>query len=564
MCHATPIPTTITLLLVAASHAWPTYYGVAMCPYSNASGKHVWKGVSTLTGSCPAAPFAEAPQSIILGTQHVQRVSPSSGIYILSFLRKSTITRASVTFSITDAEGKSIARKTVTLGDTAASLPSVNSRHLLKGSSGGGVSWSGRSATRVTRSWNYRSSPSHVVGRVSSGRSYGYTSSSLCARYPGGVTTTSYGYTGHNAVSRGSRAYWIMPLHHHSHHHSRHTYDHCAANNAPISCNAEFTQACETTVSGLNTDTSAQDSQTKCPVTVGSALTRDDLMDSAFSLDGVKLPLNVTIWHISSTGGAMAKYDIPILLSLSEVDVNQSSLLPCWIILVIVVGFCTVCCCCCWCRECNKVAPPSNLSGSLCSKVTCPNGHPLVCMGHQDCGWACDNLKEPDGCLRGCTGFYQSASWIDYRCNECEYDLCDLCVERALQKLECNQSEPHIAIPMEHANATTIKKLPSAATIAIPTEHAKATTIQKLPSAATIAIPTEHANAATITQRPENKGMIIQRLPSEVIIHTNTAGEQEEVHIAIPVELPVPTAAIVDTRSTGEQGCIKQRLYKCE
>lgn len=197
-------------------------------------------------------------------------------------------------------------------------------------------------------------------------------------------------------MSRGSRANWIMPLSHHSHHHSQQTYEHCAANNAPNSCNAEFTQACNTTVSGLNTYTPVRKSQTTCTVTVGSSLTRDDLMNSAFSLEGVKLPLNVTIWDISSTGGAMAKYDIPVLLSLSEVNVDLSSEFPIWAFLVILGCLSCLCCMCiCICCECREDA-----DRRAAPKVTCPNGHPLVYMGYTKTGWVCLNARM--GCAQSC------------------------------------------------------------------------------------------------------------------------------------------------------------------
>lgn len=61
---------------------------------------------------------------------------------------------------------------------------------------------------------------------------------------------------------------------------------------------------------------------------------------------------------------------------------------------------------------------------------TCLNGHALEDVGTNDNGWACDGRNSERGCARGCTGFYQSASWGRWRCSSCDYDLCDMCYAR--------------------------------------------------------------------------------------------------------------------------------------
>ena len=59
----------------------------------------------------------------------------------------------------------------------------------------------------------------------------------------------------------------------------------------------------------------------------------------------------------------------------------------------------------------------------------CPNGHALVSLGtSRDNGWACDGRATPGGCKRGCTDFRQSAGWPRFRCERCDWDLCDKCV----------------------------------------------------------------------------------------------------------------------------------------
>ena len=60
--------------------------------------------------------------------------------------------------------------------------------------------------------------------------------------------------------------------------------------------------------------------------------------------------------------------------------------------------------------------------------IRCPKGHVLKCLGKRNNGWACDARKEPGGCKHGPHGFYQSSNWIDWRCHQCDYDLCGLCV----------------------------------------------------------------------------------------------------------------------------------------
>eukprot|EP00961_Rhodomonas_salina_P226950 3068235-Rhodomonas_salina.2 len=57
----------------------------------------------------------------------------------------------------------------------------------------------------------------------------------------------------------------------------------------------------------------------------------------------------------------------------------------------------------------------------------CVNGHELVYKGRRPSGWACDRRRAEAGCMRGCTGFYESGDWDNYRCDRCDWDLCDLC-----------------------------------------------------------------------------------------------------------------------------------------
>ena len=64
--------------------------------------------------------------------------------------------------------------------------------------------------------------------------------------------------------------------------------------------------------------------------------------------------------------------------------------------------------------------------------IKCPRGHALEDRGNKENnGWACDGRSQPGGCVRGCTGFRQSAGWGRFRCNSCDFDLCDRCYARS-------------------------------------------------------------------------------------------------------------------------------------
>lgn len=65
----------------------------------------------------------------------------------------------------------------------------------------------------------------------------------------------------------------------------------------------------------------------------------------------------------------------------------------------------------------------------------CTRGHPLVALGtSKDKGWGCDNASTKEGCLRE-----NKTQGVDrYRCEDCDYDLCDLCYQKHIgHVLEC-------------------------------------------------------------------------------------------------------------------------------
>ena len=60
----------------------------------------------------------------------------------------------------------------------------------------------------------------------------------------------------------------------------------------------------------------------------------------------------------------------------------------------------------------------------------CDGSHPLEVLGtSQDNGWSCSGMNFPGGCKKGCTGFRQSTGWDRWRCTQCDFDLCDQCLE---------------------------------------------------------------------------------------------------------------------------------------
>lgn len=60
--------------------------------------------------------------------------------------------------------------------------------------------------------------------------------------------------------------------------------------------------------------------------------------------------------------------------------------------------------------------------------VSC-HGHALV-QNFNDNGWACDGRLLAGGCIQECTDFNQTAGWRRYRCNACDFDLCEGCVQK--------------------------------------------------------------------------------------------------------------------------------------
>jgi len=73
-------------------------------------------------------------------------------------------------------------------------------------------------------------------------------------------------------------------------------------------------------------------------------------------------------------------------------------------------------------------ATTSRASSQEVRVITCPAGHRLVALGLSESnGWGCDGRNMPGGCKAGTTGYYQCDHLKKFRCNECDFDLCEPC-----------------------------------------------------------------------------------------------------------------------------------------
>ena len=78
---------------------------------------------------------------------------------------------------------------------------------------------------------------------------------------------------------------------------------------------------------------------------------------------------------------------------------------------------------------------------------TCPKGHALRALPPSGSGWSCSGMDLPGGCLSGITGFCQTSGMGQFRCEPCDYDLCDACCRREDDELE--DDDAHLTRPPE-------------------------------------------------------------------------------------------------------------------
>lgn len=67
------------------------------------------------------------------------------------------------------------------------------------------------------------------------------------------------------------------------------------------------------------------------------------------------------------------------------------------------------------------------------TNVHCPKQHPLRALRlSRDNGWVCDGAKGGRRCARGMLKTFQSRGVERFRCDECDFDMCDMCLLREM------------------------------------------------------------------------------------------------------------------------------------
>ena len=88
--------------------------------------------------------------------------------------------------------------------------------------------------------------------------------------------------------------------------------------------------------------------------------------------------------------------------------------------------------------------------------VKCPHNHSLIPVGTTEGGeWNCDGRSLPNRCVRGITEWDDTNNVPRFRCHQCDYDLCDGCIDRAAAATTGSGKSPAAV-----ANLIDLKKLP--------------------------------------------------------------------------------------------------------
>ena len=93
-----------------------------------------------------------------------------------------------------------------------------------------------------------------------------------------------------------------------------------------------------------------------------------------------------------------------------------------------------------------KICDQNNIENKFCYRcLDCNMNYCLMCVKsenvfnvskhdhilkfvHKDNGWSCDGRNFEKKCLRGITGFFKTNGIMRFRCEECDFDLCDKCL----------------------------------------------------------------------------------------------------------------------------------------
>lgn len=110
---------------------------------------------------------------------------------------------------------------------------------------------------------------------------------------------------------------------------------------------------------------------------------------------------------------------------------------------------------------------PPTLERAFTVEKICPKGHKLFALGtSRDNGWACDGRFFAGGCKSGITGMRQSKGLNRYRCDSCDYDLCEKCLPSAPNaptstKVDESEVEKVVELlsPPKHWDLSVMKKI---------------------------------------------------------------------------------------------------------
>jgi len=118
-------------------------------------------------------------------------------------------------------------------------------------------------------------------------------------------------------------------------------------------CRTQMVSSCNASQSEFSSTSN------ECAVAVDASLTRDDLMLTAFTMNGFVLPLNVTFWNISTTFSSVQDtppdWDTPVLLSLSSVekeeDERMDTVMMGIVLAIVLLGVCFLVVCIVWQKD---------------------------------------------------------------------------------------------------------------------------------------------------------------------------------------------------------------------
>jgi len=82
------------------------------------------------------------------------------------------------------------------------------------------------------------------------------------------------------------------------------------------------------------------------------------------------------------------------------------------------------------------------------------HAHPvsLVPKESDSTNWICDGSKLPAGCRQNCTSFSQTKGWTRYRCEKCDFDLCESCFTANVVHGIYVKCHPHVLLVLNRDN----------------------------------------------------------------------------------------------------------------